>query len=60
MAITVSKAFDKNNPDYREFICDDESDVANLPTDCAAGSSAMVIEPFSLYIINSRGEWRKI
>lgn len=60
MAITLMKQYDRSNAEHREFVCDYESDVADLPTNCAAGSVAVVIEPFSVYMINSFGEWRKI
>lgn len=60
MAITVTKTNNSPNPDYKEFTCDTASDVANLPTNCCAGSSAFVIETGALYMLNSLGEWREI
>lgn len=43
----------------KEFVCDTNEDLKNLP-DCDMGSSAIVIEPSSVYLKNSQGEWIKI
>lgn len=49
------------NPFYnaKEFLCDYEADLANLPTDCGVGSTARVIETSKVYMLNSAGEWIK-
>lgn len=49
------------NPFYnaKEFLCDYEADVANLPTDCGVGSIARVIETSNIYMFNGAGEWIK-
>jgi hypothetical protein len=39
------------------FLCDYQSDVANLPTNRKPGSSAYVIENGNRYIFNSNHEW---
>lgn len=39
------------------FLCDYQSDVANLPTNRKPGSSAYVIENGNKYILNSDHEW---
>lgn len=48
-----------NKPFYgmTEFLCDYTTDVANLPTNRAAGSIARVIEDGSVYILNSEKQW---
>ena len=46
-----------------EFICDDESDVADLPTaedEVELGASALVIETANVYMLNSQREWRPL
>lgn len=39
------------------FLCDYQSDVANLPKNRRPGSSAYVIENGNQYIFNSNHEW---
>ena len=53
---------------YSEFICDEESDIANLPTSihheytecehCSVGSKALVVGTGNLYILNNKNEWK--
>lgn len=40
-----------------EYICDYETDVANLPTDKSAGSTATVVETGNVYMLNSQHQW---
>lgn len=39
------------------FICDFQSDVANLPTNRGVGSTAKVLENGNFYILNSEKQW---
>ena len=51
-----------NNRQY-DFIADDESDVANLPTaegEIEIGSSCLVIESANMYMLNSHRIWRPL
>ena len=41
----------------KTFIIDTADDVANLPTNVYAGSTALCIATSELYIINSSGTW---
>lgn len=41
------------------FYLDFDSDVASLPTNCAVGSTAYVIQNSTCYIMNSNKEWIK-
>lgn len=41
-----------------EYLCDSESDVANLPT-CCPQSTAVICETGDLYIVNASGQWVK-
>lgn len=43
-----------------EFVCDTEEDVKELPTDCCAGSTAVVAEPFGGYMMNASKEWKPL
>ena len=42
---------------YYEFICDEVSDIANLPTECAPGSIAYVIGNSACYMLNNQKKW---
>lgn len=39
-----------------DFICDSDADVENLPSS-ACGSTALVIESGSVYVVNASGIW---
>jgi hypothetical protein len=44
-----------------ELVCDTEADVSTLPTsNCAAGSTCLVIESSNVYVLNSEKVWKKI
>ena len=44
----------------QEYVLDFKGDLPLLSqVDCAAGSTAIVIEDGSIYIKNSRGEWKE-
>lgn len=40
----------------KDFICDTEEDVANLP-ECGASSSALVVATGNIYMVNASGQW---
>lgn len=43
--------------DYsKEFICDTDVDVANLP-ECPSGSTALVAASGKIHIVNASGVW---
>lgn len=55
----INNAYAACQPDYkREFICDSEADVANLP-DCCTGSMAVVVDTGAVYMVNASGNWAK-
>ena len=41
----------------KEYICDTDADVKNLPK-CCAGSTALVVESGKIYMVNASGEWK--
>ena len=57
--ITLLSKFNQGHEAYgtKHFGCDTESEVPNLPTDCAMGSTAFVIETSKRYMLNSQGKW---
>lgn len=44
----------------QKFILDTEEDIKTLPTQVRAGSSALVIETSSVYVLNHQQQWIKI
>lgn len=58
MAITRGKNRE-NKPFYNmaEFLCDFQTDVASLPTNCGPGSTARVVENGNFYILNNQFQW---
>lgn len=50
-----------NKPFYNmaEFLCDYESDIADLPTNRGPGSTARVVESGNIYVLNNNHEWIK-
>lgn len=42
---------------FGDFICDTKDDLKSLPTDCAMGSIARVIELPSIYRKSASGTW---
>lgn len=42
------------------YVCDFDSDIASLPTDSPAGSTAFVIEDSSEWMIDSSGQWTAV
>ena len=43
-----------------EFVIDSPDDLETLPKKCAQGSTALCIEDGSVYVKNSKGEWKEV
>lgn len=43
-----------------EYCIDSSDDIANLPKDCAMGSTAIVISTSEVYMKNGTGDWVKL
>lgn len=57
MAFKIIEQGRKPNTIWQEFICDTNEDVSTLPTDCPAGSRAIVAQNGDLYLLDSNGIW---
>lgn len=42
----------------KEFLCDTEADLANLP-ECCTKSTALVVATGDVYVVNASGAWVK-
>jgi len=63
MAWIQSRAKDiVSNADFKEFDCEFESDVADLPglDECCMGSEALVWETASLYKLGADNTWKPV
>lgn len=60
MAISIVKFREKKAYGVYEFLCDFDSDVKDLRTDCAPGSKAQVAESGKNYVFNSLKQWKEV
>lgn len=57
---SISKENNQYTRPTKEFICDIETDINNLPVDIAPGSTAIVTGTGSVYILNNEFRWVKL
>ena len=43
-----------------DYILDSDADVVDLPTSCAAGSTALSCATANVFIVNASGAWVKL
>ena len=76
MAYWINQSGSDNRPNWRQFYCDTDTDVENLPTSrsngvkqdgdstaseaCSIGSECLVLDSASVYVLNSSDKWIKI
>lgn len=58
--ISIVQTDDNVHYGVNSYVADTEEDVKSLPTTCKMGSTAFIIETSSMYMLNSKGEWKKI
>lgn len=52
---------DNGYPGYHaEFVADARTDIESLPTDCEVGSSCIVIEDSSVWMLNTEHVWTEL
>lgn len=51
---------DTDQYDLMSYMCDNLTDIETLPTDCGAGSTCIVIENSSVWMLGSEGKWKEI
>lgn len=75
MAYWINQAGNSNRANWRQFYCDTDADVQNLPTavsdgiaqekdtasrhKCSVGSVAISLETSNTFILNSNNKWIK-
>lgn len=60
MAIALTS--NRNNTSYgiNSYVADDETDIKDLPVDVQPGSTCIVVNPTSVYMLNTKQEWVKL
>lgn len=60
MAIALTS--NRNNTSYgvNSYVADDETDIKDLPVDVQPGSACIVVNPTSVYMLNTKQEWVKL
>ena len=51
---------DTDQYDLMSYMCDNLADIDTLPTDCGAGSTCIIIEDSSVWMLGTDKEWHKI
>jgi hypothetical protein len=57
MAVVLRAQNGEVRYNVNEYVLDTIADIVNLPTTCATGSTALVIETAEVYIKNGEGIW---
>lgn len=76
MAYWINQAGNATRPNWRQFYCDTDSDISNLPTSstegedssidstaykcCSVGSEALSIESGKVFVLNGSDVWSEI
>ena len=60
MAINMMSENGKIKYGIYEFVVDTLSEIQSLPKDAKPGSSALVLENSSVYMLNGNHEWREL
>ncbi len=56
--VVDTKAQDDRILFKKNFVCDSEADIANLP-ECLPGSQAIVVNSGALFVVSASGEWAR-
>ena len=60
MAYSAYQNSDNLVPYYVDLVADEVADIDTLPTDFAPGSTCLVIENSSVYVLGVNGVWKEI
>lgn len=56
----IIKQGERSTAYVTEYVADTETDIVNLPTNSAPGSTCLVIETSNVYMLNNKKEWKKL
>lgn len=57
---SIIRQGDTDQYDVISLVVDTEADVKDIPTNCAPGSSCLVLEDSSVYILGNDKKWHTI
>jgi hypothetical protein len=57
---SIIRQNDKQQYGVMEYIVDEESEVSTLPTTASPGSTCLVIETSTTYMLNNKKQWVKV
>ena len=56
----ITRQGDTDQYDLMSYMCDNRVDVETLPTDCGAGSTCIVIEDSSVWMLGTDKAWKEL
>ena len=56
----ITRQGDTDQYDLMSYMCDNLADIDILPTNCGAGSTCIIIEDSSVWMLGTDKEWHKI
>ena len=56
----MTRQGDTDQYDLMSYVCDNLADIETLPTNCGAGSTYIVIENSSVWMLGSDKKWHEI
>lgn len=57
MSYSIMKQNDNTSPYVTEFVVDTVSDLSDLPTSVAPGSTCLIANSSQVYVLNNAREW---
>lgn len=60
MAVSLMQADSNVSHGVNQYTADTKEDVKKLPINCKPGSAAICLEDGSVYMMNSKHEWKEI
>lgn len=56
----ITRQGDTDQYDLMSYMADERSDIETLPTDCGAGSTCIVIEDSSVWMLGTNKTWKEL
>ena len=56
----ITRQGDTDQHDLMSYMCDNRADVETVPTDCGAGSTCIVIEDSSVWMLGTDKTWKEL
>lgn len=56
----ITRQGDTDQYNLMSYMCDNLADIETLPTDCSAGSTCIVIEDSSVWMLGTDKTWKEL